>query len=120
MTLKVLVSDKIFEEGLKLLEERGYKVFCICNKPKDQLAKRVCCSTGGVVDQEALYQALLSGKAKGAASDVFEEKPPKSKLLTLNNVIAKSNIGAQTNEDQLNASVQIVQRVIEELEKLSS
>jgi D-3-phosphoglycerate dehydrogenase len=76
------------------------------------------CSRGGVVDQEALYQALLSGKVKGAALDVFEEEPPKnSKLLTLNNVIATPHIGAQTNEAQLRASVKIAKAVIEALEK---
>jgi D-3-phosphoglycerate dehydrogenase len=76
------------------------------------------CSRGGVVDQEALYQALVSGKVKGAAVDVFEEEPPKnSKLLTLNNVIATPHIGAQTNEAQLKASVQIAKAVIEALEK---
>lgn len=76
------------------------------------------CSRGGVVDQEALYQALVSGKVKGAAVDVFEEEPPKnSKLLTLNNVIATPHVGAQTNEAQLKASVQIAKAVIEALEK---
>ena len=76
------------------------------------------CSRGGVVDQEALYQALVSGKVKGAAVDVFEEEPPKnSKLLTLNNVIATPHIGAQTHEAQLKASVQIAKAVIEALEK---
>jgi len=79
------------------------------------------CSRGGVVDQEALYQALVSGKVKGAAVDVFEEEPPKnSKLLTLNNVIATPHIGAQTNEAQLKASVQIAKAVIEVLEKKTS
>ena len=78
------------------------------------------CSRGGVVDQEALYQALVSGKVKGAAVDVFEEEPPKnSKLLTLNNVIATPHIGAQTNEAQLKASVQVAKAVIAALEKKS-
>jgi D-3-phosphoglycerate dehydrogenase len=76
------------------------------------------CSRGGVVDQEALYQALVSGKVKGAALDVFEDEPPEnSKLLTLNNVIATPHVGAQTYEAQLKASVQIAKRVIEALEK---
>jgi D-3-phosphoglycerate dehydrogenase len=77
------------------------------------------CSRGGVVDQEALYQALVSGKVGGAALDVFEEEPPKnSKLFTLNNVIATPHMGAQTHEAQLKASVQIAKAVIEALEKL--
>jgi D-3-phosphoglycerate dehydrogenase len=76
------------------------------------------CSRGGVVDQEALYQALISGKVKGAALDVFEEEPPKnSKLLTLNNVVATPHVGAQTQEAQLKASIQIAKAVIETLEK---
>ena len=77
------------------------------------------CSRGGVVDQEALYQALVSSKVKAAATDVFEEEPPgKHKLLTLRNVHATPHIGAQTKEAQLRAGVQIAERVIEELEKL--
>jgi len=77
------------------------------------------CSRGGVVDHEALYQALVSGKVKAAAVDVFEEEPPgKHKLLTLENVYATPHIGAQTREAQLRAGVQVAGRVIEELEKL--
>jgi D-3-phosphoglycerate dehydrogenase len=79
------------------------------------------CSRGGVVDQEALYQALVSGKVKAAAVDVFEEEPPKnSKLLTLRNVYATPHIGAQTQEAQLRASIQIAKKVIEALEQSAS
>jgi D-3-phosphoglycerate dehydrogenase len=77
------------------------------------------CSRGGVVDQEALYQALVSGKVAGAALDVFEEEPPNNnKLLTLNNVIATPHMGAQTYEAQLKASIQIAKAVIDALEKM--
>jgi D-3-phosphoglycerate dehydrogenase len=87
------------------------------NKMKDGVMI-VDCSRGGVVDQEALYQALLSGKVRAAALDVFEEEPPKnSKLLKLSNVIATPHIGAQTKEAQLKASIQIAKKVIEALEK---
>jgi D-3-phosphoglycerate dehydrogenase len=79
------------------------------------------CSRGGVVDQEALYQALVSGKVKAAAIDVFEEEPPKnSKLLTLRNVYATPHIGAQTQEAQLRAGIQIAKKMIEALEKSTS
>jgi D-3-phosphoglycerate dehydrogenase len=79
----------------------------------------VDCSRGGVIDQEALYQAMVSGKVRGAALDVFEvEPPPKDyKLLSLPNVIATPHIGAQTQEAQLKASIQIAKKVIEALEK---
>jgi D-3-phosphoglycerate dehydrogenase len=79
------------------------------------------CSRGGVVDQCALYNALVSGKVKAAAVDVFEEEPPKnSKLLALKNVIATPHIGAQTEEAQLKASIQIANKVVEKLEKSAS
>jgi D-3-phosphoglycerate dehydrogenase len=78
----------------------------------------VDCSRGGVVDQEALYQAIVSGKVAGAALDVFEKEPPKdNRLLTLNNVIATPHMGAQTHEAQFKASIQIANAVIEALEK---
>ena len=79
------------------------------------------CSRGGIVDQEALYQALKSGKVKAAAVDVFEEEPPKnSKLLTLKNVYATPHMGAQTREAQIETSIKIAERVIEVLEQVAS
>ncbi len=78
------------------------------------------CSRGGVIDQEALYQALITGKVAGAALDVFEEEPPKDrKLLALPNVIATPHMGAQTFEAQHRASIQIANNVIDALEKLN-
>jgi D-3-phosphoglycerate dehydrogenase len=76
------------------------------------------CSRGGIVDEEALYQALVQGKVKAAALDVFEQEPPRnSKLLTLRNVYGTPHVGAQTIEAQLRTSVQIAKKVIETLEK---
>ena len=78
----------------------------------------VDCSRGGVVDQEALYHALVSGKVRAAALDVFEEEPPKNtKLLKLKNVHATPHIGAQTYEAQAKSSNLVAERVIAELEK---
>jgi D-3-phosphoglycerate dehydrogenase len=77
------------------------------------------CSRGGVIDQDALFEALVSGKVAGAALDVFEEEPPKNnKLLTLPNVIATPHMGAQTHEAQHRASIQIANNVIDAIEKL--
>jgi D-3-phosphoglycerate dehydrogenase len=79
------------------------------------------CSRGGVVDEEALYEALVKGKVKAAALDVFAQEPAgNNRLLSLANVIATPHIGAQTWEAQSRTSLRIAEKIIAELEKLSS
>ena len=60
---------------------------------------------GGVVEEDALYDALKDGKLAGAAVDVFEQEPPskENKLLSLDNVILSPHIGASTKEAQIQA-----------------
>lgn len=55
---------------------------------------------GGIVDEKALYEALISGKIKAAGMDVFEEQPPKTNnpLLGLDNFIGTIHIGGSTEE----------------------
>ncbi|MBN1329600.1 MAG: hydroxyacid dehydrogenase [Candidatus Heimdallarchaeota archaeon] len=80
------------------------------------------CSRGGTIDEKALYEAIKSGKVRGAALDVWEQEPIEyeysKKLLELDEVIGSPHIGAQTVEGQERAGVQVAEVVIEELKKL--
>ncbi len=71
---------------------------------------------GGVVDEDALYEALKSGKLYGAALDVYEHEPLKeSKLFELDNIVLTPHIGAQAKEGQTRAGIEIAQKVAEAL-----
>jgi len=75
---------------------------------------------GGIIDDHALYQALVSGKVAGAALDVFETEPPvdevSKKLLSLDQVIGTPHIGASAKEAQKRVGVQIVQRLVQAIQ----
>ena len=71
---------------------------------------------GGIVDEEALYNALKSGKLYGAALDVYENEPLKdSKLFELDNIVFTPHIGAQTKEGQQRAGIEIAEKIAKEL-----
>jgi len=77
-------------------------------------AKIINTSRGGVIDEDALYEALKNGKLGGAALDVFENEPAtNSKLATLDNVILTPHIGAQTKEAQSLAANVIAEKIIQ-------
>ncbi|MFQ5657417.1 MAG: phosphoglycerate dehydrogenase [Candidatus Methylomirabilales bacterium] len=70
------------------------------------------CARGGVVDEEALYEAMVSGHVAGAAFDVFEDEPSTgSPLISMENFIGTPHLGAATVEAQENVGVAIAQQV---------
>ncbi len=74
----------------------------------------VNCARGGIMDEAALYEALVSGKVAGAALDVFAEEPPTdNKLLKLDNVIGSPHIGAATKEAQGRVGAEVADKLIE-------
>jgi len=77
-------------------------------------AKIINTSRGGVIDEDALYDALKNGNLGGAALDVFEKEPATGhKLAELDNVILTPHIGAQPKEAQSLAANVIGEKIIQ-------
>ena len=90
----------------------------LINAEKLRLMKKtahiVNTSRGGVIDEEALYNALKDGNLESAALDVFEIEPVTgNKLTNLPNFIATPHIGAQTKEAQSLAANVIAEKIIQ-------
>jgi D-3-phosphoglycerate dehydrogenase len=72
------------------------------------------CARGGTINEDALYEAIRSGKVAGAALDVYAEEPAKgNRLFELDEVIGSPHIGAATVEAQYRVSTEVAERVIE-------
>jgi D-3-phosphoglycerate dehydrogenase / 2-oxoglutarate reductase len=70
-------------------------------------------SRSGLVDEQALAQALAAGRLGGAAFDTFEREPPEaSPLLALDNFIASPHAGAATVEAATRAGVAAVRELL--------
>jgi D-3-phosphoglycerate dehydrogenase len=80
-------------------------------------ARVINAARGGLVDEDALLEALEAGRLAGAALDVFEQEPPGlSALVAHPFVVATPHIGAQTAEAQRRTGVEIAGEVLAALE----
>jgi D-3-phosphoglycerate dehydrogenase len=67
---------------------------------------------GGLIDEDALHDALVTGTIAGAGLDVFVHEPPTgSDLLALPNIVVTPHLGASTDEAQEKAGVSVARSV---------
>ena len=110
----LLASSDYVSLHVPLLDSTKHMI----NAEKLRLMKKtahiVNTSRGGVIDEEALYNALKDGNLASAALDVFEVEPATgNKLVNLSNFIATPHIGAQTKEAQSLAANVIAEKIIQ-------
>ncbi len=91
-----------------LLDEEAFA------KMKDGV-KVVNCGRGGTVEEDALYEAIKSGKVAGAALDVYEDEAEErgQKLMQLPQVIGSPHIGAGTAEAKAGVGTETAETAIE-------
>jgi D-3-phosphoglycerate dehydrogenase len=71
---------------------------------------------GGLIDEQALADALISGKVASAAVDVYQQEPPQgSPLIGLPNVLHTPHLGASSKEAQRRVAEEIVEQVVDAL-----
>ena len=67
---------------------------------------------GGIINEEALYNALKDNTIRGAALDVYVSEPVESSpLAELDNIIMTPHLGASTEEAQINAGTVVVEKI---------
>jgi len=109
----------------ELLEESDFMSVHLPRTPEtvgligdDELAKvrphlvLVNAARGGIVDEQALYNAIKEGRIAAAGVDVFAKEPcTDSPLFELENVVATPHLGASTEEAQEKAGVAVARSV---------
>lgn len=74
----------------------------------------VNCARGGTVDENALAEAIKSGRVKGAGIDVYETEPAKTNpLFGLKEVVCTPHIGASTGEGQARVGLEVADILME-------
>jgi len=97
----ITIHTPLTEETKDLISDKEFSLM----KP---LARIINCARGGIVNEKALYKALVEKRIAGAALDVYAKEPPDkdNPLLGLDNIVLSPHLGASTEEAQVNVAVE--------------
>ena len=74
----------------------------------------VNCARGGIVNEDALYDALANERIAGAALDVFSQEPPENRRFAeLGNCLVTPHLGASTEEAQVEVAVEAAEILLD-------
>ncbi len=76
-------------------------------------------SRGGLVDEKALYKALVSGQVAYACLDVFDQEPYSGPLTQLENVVLTPHIGSYAMEARIKMEEMAVVNLLKGLKQYS-
>jgi D-3-phosphoglycerate dehydrogenase len=72
------------------------------------------CARGGIITEDALYDALAEKRIAGAALDVYSEEPPKNtRFAEFENCVVTPHLGASTSEAQIEVAVEAAQIIVD-------
>jgi D-3-phosphoglycerate dehydrogenase len=79
----------------------------------------VNCGRGGTLDEAALYDAIMDGKVRAAALDVFEDEKEERgrRLMELDQVIGSPHVGAGTAEAKARVGEEVARIAVEFAER---
>lgn len=80
-------------------------------------ARLINCARGGLIEEEALLQALNENRLAGAALDVFSQEPVRDnallqQLITHERIIATPHLGASTAEAQVGVATDVAEQIV--------
>ncbi|MBI5214512.1 MAG: phosphoglycerate dehydrogenase [Ignavibacteriae bacterium] len=105
----ITVHTPLTNETRNLIDVRA---LAMCKKG----VRFVNCARGGIINEQALLDALNVGIVAGAALDVYEKEPPtESPLVKHPHVVVTPHLGASTEDAQEKVAVEIARQVADVL-----
>ena len=74
------------------------------------------CARGGIINEDAIYEALAEGRIGGAALDVYPKEPPENtRFAEFENCLVTPHLGASTAEAQVEVAVEAAKILVDAL-----